>query len=286
MNLLGLVFALLLILSYGFFSAWEKHTGLYRLQSTYLGHEKASRTLFNRYQSEIYRRLRSEKKPSPPKSQNKKRSPDKKRHLNPDCAKFSLEPLLNEGRESHPFLYEIIAKMLRLFYLKPLLENRPRSEYRLLDQILASAKIAQQKGAFALEKLELKDSQLVYYKMLNGTKEWNVEKGIGYPSLLDYLKMEKEEKKICLFHAHPDLIAVLFNFKAADKIFAKIQEEKTLSKETLERLCSEAHLIGLDPALFEMIHMSSPTHDPPLKKTFVAEDKASQVFLKKSLYMR
>ena len=122
--------------------------------------------------------------------------------------------------------------------------------------------------------------------MLKGTKEWNVEKGIGYPSLLDYLKMEKEEKKICLFHAHPDLIAVLFNFKAADKIFAKIQEEKTLSKETLERLCSEAHLIGLDPALFEMIHMSSPTHDPPLKKTFVAEDKASQVFLKKSLYMR
>jgi hypothetical protein len=283
MNILGLVFALLLILSYGFFAAWEKHTALHRLQSTYLGHERASRTLFNRYQSEVYRRLRSEKKP--PSNTQKKKTASLKPRLNPECAKLNLYPLINEGRESHPFLYEMAAKMLRLFYSKPLFGSRPRFEYSLLDQILTAAKVAQQKEGFALEKLELKD-QITFYKMLKGTREWNLKEGIGYPSLLDYLKMEKEEEKICLFHAHPDLIAVLFNLKAADKIYMKIQEEKTLSKETIERLCSEAHLIALDPALFEMIHTSSPSHDPPLKKTFVAEDASSQVFLKRSIYIR
>ena len=58
MNILGLVFSLLLILSYGFYACWDKQWASSRLRTTYVGNEKITRQVLNHYQSEFYEGLR------------------------------------------------------------------------------------------------------------------------------------------------------------------------------------------------------------------------------------
>ncbi len=294
MNILGLVFSLLLILSYGFYACWEKQSGSARLRQTYLGHQKVNRKILNSYESEIYERLRHKKPESEPKiaaeNEPQSKSAPKIIPLNSDCAKINLWPLIYKGREENPILYEMAAKLLRTFYGSPLYDNQPRIEYKLLDAILASAKSALQKKApFALEKLafEEKSMRMLYYKMLKGTKKWDLTAGSGYPSLLDYVKVESGEEKICLFHAHPDILAVLFGPKAAPKLFEEMHREKApaFTRETIEKVCSESHLVALDPDLFNLLEIGRTNHRLDSKKTLVENDPDTQISLRKNVYL-
>jgi len=292
MNILGLVFSLLLILSYGFYACWEKQSGAARLRGTYLGNQIVNRKILNRYESEVYERLRRKKTDGAIKETAEKESQpplNAKIPLNCDCAKINLWPLIQEGREEHQVLYEMAAKLLRTFYTRGLYD-KPRLEYRLLDAILASSKSAlQKKTPFALEKLSLGDEslQLVYYKMLKGTKEWDLRSEIGYPSLLDYIKAEQTEEKICLFHAHPDLIGVFFGIKAAQKLFAEMHKENAISltREAIEQICGEFHLVSLEPELFNLLEIGRTNH-PIGKITLVEQDQETHVSLRKNVYLR
>ena len=87
-------------------------------------------------------------------------------------------------------------------------------------------------GPFALEKIEFQDASLqpLYYKMLKGTKN-----GDPYPSLLDYIKVEPVPAKICISHAHPQLLSVLFSSKAGNELYKMLHTPKTPmpSRETI-----------------------------------------------------
>lgn len=295
MNLLGLVFSLLLILSYGFHACWEKQMGSQRLRKTYIGHQKANRKILNRYQSEIYKNLQSkghaEEAPKPKKEKTKREKKGEnpeKLELNRECAKINLWPLIQEGRENHPLLYEITAKLLHTFY--PALQKEKRGEYRLLDELLSAAKVAAQKESlFALEKVGLKDptSHMLYYRMLKGTKQWDLSSRRGYPSLLDYVKAEPTQDKICLFHAHPDLLTALFNEKIAAKLYSEMHKQggPLLTQELVERTCLEMHQIAPDLELFKLLELGNPNHKE-IKKTIIAHDPATHVTLRKNLYLK
>ncbi len=291
MNILGLVFSLLLILSYSFWATWEKSTGSRRLGTAYLGLQKINRKYLNHFESELYQSLRQKPldKTSPAPSEPSAPKEAKIPALNEPCARLNLLPLITEGRDEHPFLYETAAKLFRTFY-QPLFQNQPRFEYRFLDQLLASIKTALEKESpFSLEKLSLKDASLqpLYYRMLRGTKEWDLSKGTGLPPLLDYLKCEPSSDKLCLFHAHPDLLSVLFNPKAAKQLFQKIHQEKAppLTKELLEQICSEAHIFALDARLFDLLELGRPSHQPDIGRAYIETDEASHISLRKRLYL-
>lgn len=292
MNILGLVFSLLLILSYGFYACWEKQGGAARLRGTYLGHQNVNRKILNTYESEVYERLRHKKTESEPKQTVEKESQTSSKTkvpLNCDCAKINLWPLIQKGREENQSLYEMTAKLLRTFYSN-LYENKPRLEYRILDAILASAKSSMQKKTpFALEKLSFDEEslQMFYYKMLKGTKGCDLSANIGWPSLLDYIKVESGEEKICLFHAHPDLIAVFFGNRPAAKIYAEMHKEKapSLTRETIEQICGESHLISLDPELFNLLEIGRTNHRLGAKRTLVENDPETHVSLRKNVYL-
>lgn len=295
MNLLGLVFSLLLILSYGFFACWEKQISSTRLRGTYLGHQKANRKILNSYESELYETLRHKKKESEPKTtaSEKEKPPKEKKPpipLNGECAKLNLYPLIQKGKEENQFLYETAAKLLRFFY-QPLYGSKPRFEYKFLDAILSSAQTAlQNEPLFALEKLSFSDEhfQLLYYKMLKGTKECDLSAHVGYPSLLDYIKIEPVEEKICLFHAHPDLLSVFFGAKAAPKLFEEIHKEKAppLTFEAATQICCESHLIALDPDLNQLLLFGQSQHRQNLKKTLAEQDSETQVSLRKNVFLK
>lgn len=123
--------------------------------------------------------------------------------------------------------------------------------------------------------------------MLKGTKYWSLADKRGYPTLLDYVKIEDQEQKICLFHAHTDLIAAIFNPDIAIRLYEEIHKEDAplLTKELVERICSEKHLIAVDAELFNLLELGNPHHEE-FKKTFLAKDDSSGVCLRKQIYLK
>jgi hypothetical protein len=289
MNVLGLVFSLLIILSYSFYACWDKHIASSRLRATYLSHETANRKLLNSYQSEVYEQMGHKKKTQsddpikPKKHKPKPIAPKaKKPDPNPDCAKLNLWPLFEEEPEAHPVLYELAAKMIRTFY-----STQKRFEYSLLDALIKGAKEAiQSQSHFALEKIDLHNTDLqhFYYKMLKGTKKWNLASHVGYPSLLDYVKAHPSKDKLCLFEAHPDLMTVCFNLPLATKLYAELHKKNPplLTKELIDRIASETHQIAISQEILELFELGNTSHKGH-KKIFIAEQ--GEVSLKKILPM-
>lgn len=296
MNVLGLVFSILLILSYGFYACRDKHTAAARLRSTYTASQQVNRKILNSFESKVYEKLErplSEKKGEEEEEASQKEKSEtrkeKKPGVNRECSKINLWPLIHEGRETHPVLYELAAKLIRTFY-GPLDTGEKRFEYQFLDTLLASAKGAlQEEGPFSLEKIALlkPDYQKVYYKMLRGTKSWDLREGIGYPPLRDYVKAEPSEEKLCLFHAHPDLITVLFNAKIGWKLYAEIHQEHppALTEQLIEKVCSEMHQISIDRDLLQLLQLGRPDHEEH-KKVFVAEDEKGTVSIRKNFLLK
>lgn len=291
MNILGLVFSLLLIFSYGFYACWDKQTASHRLRTTYIAHEKANRQILNSYQSEIYNHQWQGKATSKPgkkelSDEDAQKSPSvavKKLDPNRECAKLNLWPLIQEGRENHPALYKLTARLIRTFY-GSFEHSEKQFEYHFLDAILSSARTFPQNCPFAFEKILLKDYQPIFYKMLKGTKEWDLDMHTGYPPLLDYIKATPVQDKICLFHAHPDLLIVLFGHKVAAKFYPVMHQKKgpALTREWVEKFCSGAHLGTEYLECIELLEFGHPRHRE-LKKSFVAVDTC--VSLRKTVYL-
>ncbi|MGB7979035.1 MAG: hypothetical protein WCF19_07770 [Chlamydiales bacterium] len=296
MNVLGLVFSILMILSYSFYACWDKHVASSRLRNTYAAHQQASRKILNSYESEVYAKLgkknSSTRKGRPPKEEvepddseiegQKEKKPDP----NHPCARINLWPLIHEGRAAHPQLYDLAVKLIRTFY-GALSSGEKHFESRFLDLLLASAKESlEETESFSLEKIVLidPDFQRIYYKMLKGTKHWDLRGEIGYPPLLEYVKAEPSTDKICVFHAHPDLITVLFNEKLAWRLYGEIHRKggPALTSALIERISAESHHISIDFKLIELLELGRPNHSGQ-KQTFVAEEGKGDVSLRKNI---
>jgi hypothetical protein len=283
-NILGLVFSLLLILSYTFYSISDKQTTATRVRNVYIGSQKANRALLNKYQSLQYNALntRATHKEEPTAAQEKAAKP-KPPELNRECAKFNLWPLIQEGQKTHPQLYELTAKMLRTLYGHNLFKKEKRAEYAFLDALIAAGKNEGRIEKIAMPTPEL---QRLYYKMLKGTKTYSLA-GSGIAPLTDFLKIETANTKICLCHAHPDLIAAVFSMEVANKLYSELHQKNPppLSKEMIENVCLMSHYSLSDLMIFELLELGRPHHQE-LKKTLLAEDQKSHISLRKNIYLK
>lgn len=291
MNTLGFVFSVLMILAFGFAVCLEKQVSAQRLRAAYLGHCHANRKILLQCESEFYNSIPYKRPivksaPSQIPSQKKTTLSSPTIKINPHCACLNLFPLIAEGRETHPMLYETAAKLFKLFYGDALFENKPHAEVHFLNAFLKAVKIALEKQTpFVLEKIQFKDPlhQKLYYKMLKGTKDPLQ----GYPSLLEYIKIDSLPSKICLFHAHPIMISVLFSPKVSLKIYQALHQHKAppMTQEIIERLCSEAHTLIYNTDIFDLIELRKPRHKKELRKILVGEDTETHISLKKSVIL-
>lgn len=264
----------------------------------YIGHLKASRKLLNNYENEVFTALRkktAEKSPSKPSSllkQGRKKTAKKPAvpEINAECARLNLWPLITEGKEAHPALYEMACQLLRHFYGKNLLTHPSKAECRFLDQFLVEAKKAILKPTpFALEKVEMPSPELrtLYYHMLKGTKA-EKEGPLAYPSLLDYIRVDPNEEKLCLAHAHPTLLSFLFPKKVAAALYEKIHQKKApaLTQELLEQIYNECHCIQPSQELYAFIQLPAKKHKRGPKRTLIAQDENTQLSLRKNVYLQ
>jgi hypothetical protein len=292
MNVIGFVFCILAVLSLGASFSLEKQVSAHRLRSSYLGHIAASREILDQTTSEFYASLKcqpgsEEKRKGEKKSASQNTTPSSPPPINPLCARLDLSLLIEKGLEEKA-LYEAAAKLLRIFY-KDLFE-RAQAETRFLDALLKVVRLQIAHQEFSgLEKVSFKDPhfQMVYYKMLKGTKKNDVLRGIGYPSFLDYVKIESSASKICLRHAHPNLLSVFFTAKGGTKLYEALHTPNTppVMQETIERICQEVRAPLLSPEVFDLFEISKG-HDAPKETTLIGEDSCSQICLRKVVSIR
>ena len=291
MNLLSMVMGLLLIFACTFTLSLRKATMSQNVEKTYQAHVNASRKILNSYESICYQRMREEKK----EPKNETKNVQREKHvqaLNRDCARLNLWPLLQDGKQNHLVLYETAAQLLRTFYGEQLFAKQPRLEYRLLDAILDAAQSASHDANLtylSLEKLALKESnvkqlyplQLLYYRMLKGTKQQMG--GQNYPTMLDYFALEKKDSHICLQHASADMLRALFGEKAAPVIYHELQESKIpLLPERVREICSQNGLISLNDDFLKLLDLNS-CHRSSGQKTLVQQD--ADVCLKQKVFL-
>lgn len=290
MNALGFVFSILMILSFGFAVCLEKQVSAQRLRTSYLGHCHANRKILLQCETEFYNSLPHKSPPKKTITLNQTKEIQKKAppqiKINPQCACLNLFPLIEKDREKEPLLYETAAKLLKTFYGDPLFEGKPHAEFHFLNAFLSALRAAfEKKSSFKLEKIKFKDPshQRLYYKMLKGTKDAKK----GYPSLLEYIKIESQTSKICLFHAHLNIITVLFGSKASLKIYNTIHHPQppNITKEIIERLCSEAHTLIYNTEIFNLVDLGKPRHKKDPKKTVQGEDTETHISLKKTVIL-
>jgi hypothetical protein len=287
MNILGFVFALLLIFSFSFAACREKNNNSFRMRDSYLGHQNASRGLVNKAESAIFRELSYKKQPPQEKKTKEKKTKTEvaKKTTRPPrqnlpCARLNLWPLIVEGRSAQPALYDAACRLLSTFY-KDLITSDART---FLDCFLQSAKsVLSTKEPLCLEKLKLAnaDEQLIYYRMLKGTKKWEI--GKGYPPLSEYIKVDPNwTEKLCVTHAHPSLLQILFGAKTGKKLYETLHSENApvLSMELIDSIRGQAHEIASDAgSLYDLLLFGRPTHRSPNKVRLSAEDGASQICL-------
>jgi hypothetical protein len=286
MNTLSFVFAILLILSFASFASLNKQEGARSLSKTFLGHTRANRAILKSLETEFYQSLASTRKSQNPKKKktdsSAKLKPIRIPKINPECSRLNLYPLIG-GIDKEPILYEWSAKLLKTFYGASLFDNKPYAEKKFLDALLVALQSALESDKpFALEKLRFKDEedQRLYYRMLKGTKEEE-----GYPSILDYICVRPSKTKICLFHAHPNLLSLFFTPKAASKIYEEMHKPNApwMSRAMIERYCADAHAPLFDHKLFELLDIGQPQHKKYPKSTLVGEDRETGVSLRKNI---
>jgi len=295
MNIMSLVMGLLLIFACTFSLSLRKAAINQRVEKTYQAHMNASRKIRNSYESICYEQLRSVSKEPKEKEHQNANSPQPKKKaekLNFACARLNLWPLIVDGAEKHPALYETAAQILSSFYSKPLFNEEPRFEYCLLNSIIEAAHQANtdpNNSYLLLEKLLLKNlnvkqlysTRSIYYRMLRGTKSIKADQ--RYPSLLDYFTIENKNSRICLHHASSKMIVALFGSRAGSSIYNELQTSKTdLSLDRLQELCSQNGNLALSEEFLKLIDLRSI--DPPTsgQKVLVKED--ADVCLKQKVF--
>ncbi len=280
MNVIPFVFTILLILSYSLAASFQGRLLSHRNQKAYNALCKADLQILRLSEERQFKSLpgdvvKKDKKPS--RNQTQTPEPVKLPEVNPACAKLNLYPLIKDGQNVHPALYETAAKMLRIFYQNSLFKTEKRFEYKILDAIIAGAKAKLEgKNTLALETIALNEKTLqpFYYTFLKGTKRHQLSE-IGYPPLVDYWKIEKDPAKICLFHCNPDMLTVFFGMKTALKLYDELRDESKKAGMSLEAILewsTDPQLRFVDKEVWDLINFQRPKHGSAMHETMVAEE--------------
>ena len=287
MNLLPLILAILLVLSYSAAAQFQNHIASRQIQKDYIGLRKAERSILR--QSELQTHKNASGSPTKQAKRKLEKKEPKEKKLapfplfNPACCRLNLFPLLDEKAPS--IRYELAAKLLRMFYAKDLFGAKKGIEYDLLDALLQSAKLQiKESSSLPLETIALADPKLqpLYYLMLKGTKNSNLFSSTGYPPLTDYLKIDRDDSPICLFHAHPAMLALFFGLKNTPPLFNKLHTEVKggFELDGLLQLIGDPLLSFTDPTIWELLDLKKPTHKRLSNQTLIASDPDSGITIR------
>ncbi|OGN61625.1 MAG: hypothetical protein A3F40_00160 [Chlamydiae bacterium RIFCSPHIGHO2_12_FULL_27_8] len=201
MNILGFIFTILMIFSIITNNLYLKAKNETIFSSSLNGFMKASRNLNNNFEKEIFKNLKTN-------NEKKEKILSKTRNINILNAKMNLYPLLDKKKSENAEYYNLAAKLIKELY-KESDFYQEGFEFFLLDRIILN-----DKNTPSLDRIDLNNSkfQKIYYKMLKGSKTYNI------PSFLDYFTIKEKDFKIPIKDASFELLKCAFSTDLAYKI--------------------------------------------------------------------
>ncbi len=287
MNILSLVITILMIFAISTQMLLSKKVSSDIISKSYVGYMKVQRRATSKSETYYYSTIKTEKNEKEIKQKIKTEKVKKIKEPNRSESYFNIYPLITEGKESHPELYESILHLIRVLYLENgFFKNLKikNLDKEILNNILLSAKESLKEELSAnelhLAKLELKEKDLqpIYYKMMKGSKFYNYKEKIGYPSLLDFIKIRDEKNKIPINSAHFEILSILFNEKIAEEIVKLQLLGEEITKERLNDLLTKKHF-QLNPKIWDFIsftNISNPTE-------IIVKDENTDISLKRAI---
>ncbi|QZA59387.1 hypothetical protein [Candidatus Rhabdochlamydia porcellionis] len=255
MNVLPFIFAIFAIFTFLFNSLLKntKETGIlthgiedfYQLQQKYL----------NGVAGLSYKSLTIQKQGNLPKTPINRRTEYKSPRFSQALkgSQLNLYPLIQEQKpQNHPF-YAITARLLCLIYPAILPDNQ--AACALLDALLAKAKTLNEP---ILNELMPEDPLLQesYYKIIQGTNQYDIKQKKGIPPLADFLMIYKNEACCYLCSAHFLVLQAMFGEDFTHTIIAGEKKKwesgkaKLFNKQELESLIKQ---YPTETALYETI---------------------------------
>lgn len=201
------------------------------------------------------------------------------------CSCINIFPLMINDKAEEKQRYELLVSLVKAIY-KTELEDE-KNAARLVDSVISSCKKRHRdKKEIRLEQIDLRDPflQNLWYTMLKGTKYYNCEKKYGLPSILDFIRVEEDDRydKICLHTASLEMLRALFDEKIACQIWEKRKDEKIkITGEEMEKILnSSISTTTAKKELWSMISLSHKGHQKG-EKAFICQDDQTKISLRR-----
>ena len=165
------------------------------------GYMSANRSALQTAENNLYKSIKSIKtKPKIQDHTSPPNTPSNKRTIDPIKAKVNILSLLIDNKDASKDLYNLTANLIKILYEKSDFYKNA-FEFQILDEIIEALKMQNKKQKplnLPELTLKMKKNQKIYYKMLKGSKFYNFNKSIGYPSLLDFITISPGNNEILL----------------------------------------------------------------------------------------
>lgn len=254
MNILFLVSSFLVILSFVCAQTFHSVVSFESEKTFFIGYMKGLRRTRNMWQQKIFSDAKKfvssptqgtlVKKEKPLKnfdSHRKQRTPS-------HYSKLNISHLFTEQPPSTVLHQTALSLMKQLYGDKPFIKKSGIENFE--QQILAKMIKLGKKTPLVSSLKDLSPSEeplkLIYYRMLKGSGDYDLEKKQGYPPLSDFFSLEENERKPIYFSfASYPLLSALFGKDIAEEIVKKEEEKslKALARRTLTKQEVEEMLI-------------------------------------------
>ena len=222
MNILPLVSAFILIFAIGSYTFVHNQLCSIQERQHFFGAISASHKYARTLQSKRYRKIKGEnlfpQKPSEGELKETEYKSPRDRDYPYEQAKLNIQSMIGADTTKLDALFVSFVDHLYQFFP----EKGTRQPGKLLLKLIKKGKTLSSLEQL-LKIVDDQDREFVY-KLLKGTQNVNLDQGIGYPALGDYIRIgDKREKPVHICHAARPLLEILCGPHIAPMI---ILEEK------------------------------------------------------------
>jgi hypothetical protein len=306
MNILGFISAILIIFSIIAGNMLKQHMDTSEISRSMKGYYLADNKSKNGYEDSLYDSQKGKKKASPSTSPinnsltpppqpadeeeaieekteeevEEDTSKDKEAKKIYACSCLNLYPLIVNDKAEEKQRYALLFSLIKILYQREIEDEKMVN--RLIDGLITFGKKKNEdKKELCLPKVEFKDTELqsLWYKMLKGTKYYDFEKNIGFPSILEFVTLTPTENKskICIPTSSLEMLLALYDKKIAYKIWEKRDDKKNkiiITRGELEKIVNDPSIPPTQKKdVSELIDISHRNHDHQAKIIIGQADK-------------
>jgi hypothetical protein len=277
MNILTFVLALMMMFAITTSTMLKKNIFSKHLATSFKGYMQSSRKLLNDGEYLLHNRIEEKESTKKTKHPIKAKNKVNPRKIKPHYGKINIYKLIVDKKENQKELYKMLQLLVKELYNDKSFYEKG-FEKALVENIISALKNQKKQGnELQLETLILKDANLqkIYYKILKGTKYYDYEQNMGLASLLDFIKINLNDKKIPIKHASFELLVSLFDKQIASDIkqMQTSRNFENLNAEYILGICKNSNIKNVHEETLKLFDFSKNYNKDKEKILFGCDEK-------------